>query len=297
MTRRFSRFPFALLSALAAMPAHAADEVRVLMVGHSLVNFDMPRMLSVLATDAGKSHQRAEQIIIGAPLSWNWEHSHEAQGIDARVALPTGDWDVLVLTEAIPLQNHLTWSDTLTYAGLFHGLALAGNPSTRTFIYETWHCTGSGTPAGCAYDDGDDVPWRQRIDEDVAKWQGIADHLDANFAGPRAARIPGGSALGLLHDRIAADAVPGMDDVFELFADDIHLTDAGNYFIALVMYATIYDESPVGLTHEIGNEWGTPYALPGAATAAAMQAIAWEAVAGMTVDAVFADGFEATPPD
>lgn len=283
-----------LLTPAASSSAGAIDDARVLMIGHSLVNFDMPWMLAALADDAGKTHQRGEQITIGGALKANWENSHLAQGLDARVALPTGDWDVLVMTEAIPLQNHLTWSDTYLNAGNFHQLALDGNPSTRTFIYETWHCINSGTPTGCPWDDGDHVPWRQRLDDDLPKWRGIADHLNADFAGPRVTLVPAGQALARLHDRIEGGAVPGMSHVFELFPDDIHLNHAGNYFVALVMYAAIYRESPVGLTHQIGNEWGTPYTLPSEATATAMQEIAWEVVSahlGLD-DALFSDGFE-----
>lgn len=284
-----------MLLIVAPSKAQVIDEANVMMIGHSLVNFDMPRMLEALADDAGKTHQRGEQIIIGSPLIYNWNHSHTAQGMDARVALPTGNWNVLVMTEAVPLQNHLDWSDTHVYAGNFHQLALSGNPTTRTFIYETWHCIHSGTPTGCDWDADDHIPWRQRLDDDLPKWQGIADHLNANFTGPQVELVPAGQALALLHDRIADGVVPGLSHVFDLFEDDIHLTHAGNYFVALVMYAKIYRESPEGLTHQISNQWGSPYTLPSATTAAAMQAIAWE-VAGVPAgpgDVIFADGFEA----
>ena len=275
------------------------DAASVLMVGHSLVNFDMPTMLAALAEDAGKQHQRGEQIINGAPLRWNWDHSHEAQGLDARVELPTGNWNVLVLTEAVPLLNHLIWSGTYEYAGNFHQLALGGNPGTRTFIYETWHCIDSGSPKGCPWDDESHIDWRTRLDRDLPRWQGIADHL--NVAYPDVASvelIPAGQALALLDDRLHAQAgvVPGIGHVFDLFADDIHLTDAGNYFVALVMFATIYRQSPEGLTHAISNEWGQPYDLPSAEAAAALQTIAWDVVRPRTLpDRVFADGFEALP--
>jgi hypothetical protein len=278
-----------------ASPAGTVDGANVLMIGHSLVNFDMPAMFKGLADDAGKAHQRAEQIIIGSPLKHNWENSHTAQGVDARVALPTSTWNVLVMTEAIPLQNHLTWSDTYVYAGNFHQLARNGNANTRTYIYETWHCIYSGTPTGCAWDDGDALAWRQRLDLDRTKWQGIADHLNLLGVGPTVELVPAGRALGLLHDRAAAGQVPGLSSVFNLFTDDIHLSNAGNYFVALVMYATIYRASPQGLTHQINDQWGNAYPnLPSATTAAAMQEIAWEAVSthfGWS-DRIFAHGFD-----
>ncbi len=295
-----ARVSVALLVMAGPAVAGEPDAASVFMVGHSLVNADMPTMLAALADDAGKQHHRGEQIINGAPLRWNWDHSHEAQGLDARVELPTGDWNVLVLTEAIPLLNHLTWSGTYEYAGNFHQLALGGNPGTRTFIYETWHCIDSGSPAGCAYDEESHIGWRERLDRDLPRWQGIADHL--NVAYPDTAPvelIPAGQALALLDDRLHAQAgvVPGIGHVFDLFADEIHLADAGNYFVALVMFATIYRQSPQGLTHLINDQWGQPYDLPSADAAAALQTIAWEVVQPRLslADPVFADGFESTP--
>lgn len=288
----------AMAFATDAATAGAPDATSVFMVGHSLVNTDMPTMLAALADDAGKQHQRGEQIINGAPLRWNWEHSHEAQGLDARVELPTGHWNVLVLTEAVPLLNHLTWSGTYEHAGNFHQLALDGNPDTRTFIYETWHCIDSGTPAGCPYDDESHIDWRQRLDVDLPRWQGIADHLNANHDGATVELVPAGQALALLDDRLHAQSgvVPGIGHVFDLFADDIHLGDTGNYFVALVMFATIYRQSPQGLTHLISNEWGQPYDLPSAEAAAALQTIAWDAVRPrlQVPDRVFANGFESS---
>ncbi len=294
-----------LLCAALAMPASALatagapDGADVFMVGHSLVNFDMPTMLAALAADAGKTHRRGEQIITGAPLRWNWQHSHEAQGLDARVELPTGDWNVLVLTEAIPLLNHLTWSGTYEYAGNFHQLALDGNAATRTFVYETWHCIDSGSPTGCPFDDESHIDWRQRLDVDLPRWQGIVDHLNANHDGAAVELIPAGQALALLDDRLHAQAgvVPGIGHVFDLFANEIHLSDAGNYFVALVMFAAIYRQSPQGLTHDISNVWGQPYDLPSVEAAAALQTIAWDAVRPHLgdFDRVFANGFEPLP--
>ena len=100
--------------------------------------------------------------------------------------------------------------------------------------------------------------------------------------------------MALLHDLIDDGQVPGLDHVFDLFSDDIHLTDAGNYFIALVMYATIYGVSPEGLTWEINDQWGSSYDLPPQSTAQALQSIAWQSVEtyfGASA-ALFTDRFE-----
>ena len=271
----------------------------VFLIGHSLVNHNMPRMLEALAQDASLSYTGGRQIINGANLQWHWNNSHTAEGMDARQALPTGDWDVLVMTEAVPLDNHLTWSDTEVFAGQFHDLAVSANPQARTFIYETWHCINSGLPDGCEWDDNDDIAWRERMDQDLPKWQGIADHLNAEFSGPQVRLIPAGQAMALIYDRALVGEVPGLSHAFDLFSDDIHLTDSGNYFIALVMFAAIFQQSPEGLTYQISNPWGTPYDLPAGATAHAFQALAWEAVQDFfgPIDSIFTSRFEQAGPD
>ncbi len=236
---------FGLLSAAFA-PATADQTSSVFLIGHSLVNHNMPTMLEALVQDAGLSYSGGRQIINGANLQWQWNNSHTA------------------------------------------------NAQARTYIYETWHCINSGLPAGCDWDDNDNIPWRERLDQDLSAWQGIADHLNVEFAGPEVSLIPAGQAMALLYDRALAGEVPGIGHAFDLFSDDIHLTDAGNYFVALVMFATIFQQSPEGLTAQISNEWDAPYDLPNAVTALALQALAWEAVQNYLglADAIFTSRFE-----
>ena len=256
------------------------SRARVFHVGHSLVNHDMPRMLEQVALEAGRDHAYAVQIINGANLQWQWNNSASAEGEDARAVLPQGNHDVLVITEAVPLDNHLTWSDTEEFAGRFHALAVDANPDVRVFLYETWHCILSGTSTGCDWDDGDDVPWRERLTQDAARWQGIADHVNANHEGPEMRIIPAGQAMAVLHDRIAEGGVYGLDDISQIFLDDIHLTAIGNYFVAMVHYASIYRRSPVGLPVQTTDRWETPYEAPLEPLAWSLQEIAWEVVSG-----------------
>lgn len=52
----------------------------VLFIGHSLVGPEMPVMLEDLVVSQGGTGRFRVQIINGAPLVWNWQHSAEAQG-------------------------------------------------------------------------------------------------------------------------------------------------------------------------------------------------------------------------
>ena len=56
-----------------------ADEV--LFIGHSLIGTEIPRMLADVVQSRGGEGKETYQVINGAPLVWNWEHSAEAEGL------------------------------------------------------------------------------------------------------------------------------------------------------------------------------------------------------------------------
>lgn len=250
------------------------------LIGHSLINFTMPQMLDAIADSKGHSAFEYDlQIINGSSLKYNWENSANAQGSDSHVELATGNYNNLILTEAVPLQNHLTWSDSYNMSRNFANLAFSSNPFIHTYIYETWHCINSGTPTGCPYDDNDHLVWRDRLDLDLPKWESIADSVNATFEGEDMLVIPGGQGLKALYDSIQSGYFTEVSSINDIFEDDIHMNDVGNYFIACIMYATLYEDSPIGATENISNEWNTPFNLPESNTMyTKLQLIAWSVV-------------------
>lgn len=244
-------------------PARAAASV--FFVGHSLVNFDMPAMLADLARSAGAEHHYGAQVGVGAPLWWNWTFPDMAGGEDAVVELPTGRYDVLVLTELVPVGEHVMHSETVEYAARFAALALDARPDTQVYVYETWY-------------DVTDPAWLTRIEDDRLIWEQVADELDARVGGPEVLLVPAGTAFARFVQRVEAGEVEGLSSRFDLFVDEIHLNDLGNYFVACVQLATIYRRSPVGLTAETQSRFGRPYDAPSAAVARAMQETAWQVV-------------------
>ena len=251
----------------------------VLMVGHSLFGNDGPDMLEqALSYGQGEGTVRA-QIINGAPLKYNWDNAAAAEGVNAREELPKGQTTHLILTEALPLANHVQWSDTNAMALAFAGLATDAVPDAQIFVQETWHSLNSGTGAAIEHDAGADIPWRARLDQDLPLWEGIVDAIKADSAqgAGRVALIPAGQAMGLLHDQIAAGAValPAID---ALFADDIHLNDLGHYFVAMVQYAVLTGQDPTGLPPAFNDRYGAPFEAPDADLARDLQRVAWQAV-------------------
>ncbi|KZX94662.1 hypothetical protein [Sulfitobacter sp. HI0023] len=254
--------------------------ISVLMVGHSLFGPTGPEMLQDALRAGQGQGEVAAQIINGAPLRYNWDNSDTAEGVDARAVLPEGEVTHLILTEALPLANHVKWSETDVYAQAFYGLAVSANPDAQVYLQETWHSLRSGTGEPVEHDDGAGTPWRARLDADLPVWESIAQSVSAGRRdGAAPVRIiPAGQGMALLHDRIAAGAVEGIDNIARLFDDDIHLSDLGHYFVAMVQYATLTGESPLGLPAEFTDRYGKAFDAPDADLARTLQGIAWEAV-------------------
>ncbi|MFV0493251.1 MAG: hypothetical protein ACK5M4_15675 [Pseudorhodobacter sp.] len=253
----------------------------ILFVGHSLVGPTLPNLVEAGLNARGMPVEVSAQIINGAPLSYNWENSHDAQGEDSRAVLGKGQTKILILTEGIPLANQVEWNDSVGHVAKFADLAWQARPDTEVFIYETWHSLKSGTGEEIEFDpDGSRIPWRDRITADLPVWESLAEQANANRPdeAPKVRLIPAGQAMGELADAIEAGEVPGISSLQDLFGDDIHPNSRGFYFLALVHIAVITGQSPEGLPTRLGRTWDSRAAVLTDEQAAALQRIAWRAV-------------------
>ncbi|MGL5008887.1 MAG: hypothetical protein ACRC6I_03335 [Paracoccaceae bacterium] len=268
------RLPPDELAARLAVPAPpVAGPVPVYHLGHSLVGRDMPAMLAQLA-----GHEYASQLGWGASLNQHWagdvpgfaEENASVAFRAAGEALDSGDYGAVVLTEMVELKDAIRYHDSAAALARWAGRARAANADVRLYLYETWHHTDD--PAG----------WEARIAEDgPALWQGVllAEAMAEDGVG-NIYVIPGGPALAAVAARIEAGEVPGMASRDDLFSDTIHLSDWGNYVIALAHYAVIYHRSPVGLPHDVMRADGTPIRPLSPEAALALQEVVWRAVSG-----------------
>lgn len=247
-------------------------------IGHSLVGHTMPDMLDHLATTQQINYSSKRQIINGAPLKYNWENPELGEIGNYETDLSTGNYNSLIITEAIPLDNHIMWSDTHIMANNFYNYFSNYVSNGTSFIYETWHCINSGTPVDCDFDNGDAVLWRKRLDIDLSKWEAIADAINNQNPGANTKLIPAGQAMALLYDEIALNNLTGITSISDFFSDDIHLNDMGNYYIACVMYTVLFNETPIGLTRDINDTSGVPYQTPNTDLANQLQQLALTSV-------------------
>lgn len=249
----------------------------VLFIGHSLVGPTLPTVLDATLREMHEPAMIEAQIIDGAPLAYNWDHSADAQGVDARQRLKEWPTDVLIMTEAQPLAAQLKYNDSPRYVAKFAGLALESNPHTRLYVYETWPSLNSG-PGNITKDDPDaGIPWRERLALDLPLWEGVVADASAKV-GHEIKLLPVGQAMGHLADEIKAGRVPGISDIKEMFSDDIHLSGKGLYFVAMVQAAAITGKSPEGVPAKVTRAWTSRDAVITQAQAEVLQRIAWESL-------------------
>lgn len=255
---------------------------KVLFVGHSLVGPTLPGMVeAALQRLDGPSVVQA-QVINGASLAFNWDHSAEAEGVDARARLAEGGVEALVLTEAQPVAG-LVVADSAAKVADWAALAAAQAPGVKVWLYETWPARDTAP-----------LPWDRQVAEDLRVWEAIA--AGASARGVPVGIIPAGQAMARLDRAMAAGQVPGLDGLDALFSDAIHLNGKGLYFVAMVQAAALTGKSPEGLPARLTRSWPSRDAALTDAQARALQRVAWEAVSGYRQPAAVVAEAEAVPP-
>ncbi len=238
--------PFPLADAASAgcdgTPGRTID---VLFVGNSQIDFwNMARMVSSLSESAPASCARlvgTKHTMGGANLRDLWESS----GLEAEIA--TGGHDVVVITESIDLADRRP-----EFPGLFDDYARRIVAATRAAgAVPIFYATGYVERA-------DRFGFREMADPQIA----LGAELDVEVA-------TGGLAWLRAWERMPA---------LDLYHSDRgHPGFVGSYLSALVIYATILDASPVGLTNSPTTDCTDGPCTPiSTELAAELQAVAWE---------------------
>lgn len=267
------------------MPPRKASPPTVMQVhsGHSLTDVYLtnpwPGRLT-LATEKIRGSRPHETIasssIPGAPLEWRWNNRNE-YGVDARHDI--GRYELLVTTESVPLAAQeeyfaggtLRWLDTWVDHAWKEG---NGGKGAEVMLYSTWtFWRHSGEVPG--YDTEANIPFRERLDIDGARWERMQDNANANRPEgmPLIYMIPGHRMIMRIYDDIEAGKAPhGLTSIGDIFADDIHLNDKGQYAITMLVYAVIYQRNP----RELPDRLAVPDDTLSAAQARYFKTIAWE---------------------
>lgn len=266
-----------LVTLIASLMIAPPVPLKVGLVGHSLLNHDLPQMLRTIAKSKGKSVVVYEQIINGSPLSFNWKNSHQAEkhpqnlygDLKAEIAKGKPPFDVVILTERVAIAECIKWEDTAGNVGRWRDHARKYYPKARVMMYSTW----VGIHQGDWWKDVPDLPtWRRRTEADGRLFAKVAKDAGIGLA-------PGHTAMGLLYDELEAGKLPWLGKTIRAaMADNIHLNKTGNYYIACVLYSSIFGESAAGATGVTKGIWGHDLTNLPAGEARQLQNLAWRAV-------------------
>ncbi|MEP0987429.1 T9SS type A sorting domain-containing protein [Ekhidna sp.] len=277
------------LFTLFAFPILVFSQHNTYYIGHSGFGWDLivGEMVNDLAADAGiDTYEYGFQFIGGTCLANQWfNHTEPQGGTDSHIELQTGDYDMLVLAEQIPIQEVILGSQfcnenvITSYQSVdnFYDMAIEANASTQVYLME-FHNEIDLT--------GND-PYQTWIDLNSTMrplWEQVADSVSEINIGSDIRIVPVSAAFQAMVDSVRAGVFPGITDWLELFDSNdapeatIHPTEMTYYLAACVHFATIFQESPEGLTNETFAAAGWQFDPPTVAQAAMMQAIAWQVV-------------------
>jgi hypothetical protein len=207
-------------------------------IGNSLTD-GMDQYTREIALSAGFTDDWADrQTIPGAPLWINYQ-SDGGFGTNHKIAFVK----FAPITDLV-MQTFISNSDSEDpeFSLKFYNDARVKSPDIRPWIYGQWDATGSDKP-------GSGSPfWEERNRALMRIYMAHAANFNAESRGKKAEVIPGGLALLNLKRAIETGKVPGQTNFYTaVFSDGLHLTESGRQFISLVIYAALYDRSPVGL--------------------------------------------------
>ncbi|MFX0543364.1 hypothetical protein ACEWPM_016865 [Roseovarius sp. S4756] len=211
-------------------------------------------------------------------MDWRWNHRNEYMP-DARHDI--ADYDLLVITERASLSNTVLWHDSENMALRWFTHAWtegSDGAGAETILYATWINNDSGPEFDNPYNDPEGhLTFRERLPLEMARWQAIADHVNANrpTGSPRMRVIPGPLIMAAVHDAIDTGQAPGLDRIEDLFSDTIHLNGQGAYLIALAHLDVIYGYDSRDLPSGLGR-----LEVPSPATAAWMKQLVHDVLRG-----------------
>jgi hypothetical protein len=151
-------------------------------------------------------------------------------------------YDILLITEQHGALGNLMWNDTVRALRSYHDRFMEINSRGQSFFFEPW----------LNVDQLDDPRrWIEFTRRESRVWGCVTStinaSLDAQGRSDRIINIPAGVAIAELLERaVSKPGVPGLtaDDVSQtvrrLFSDDVHLTEVGVYYTALVTHGAIF---------------------------------------------------------
>jgi hypothetical protein len=285
-----------ILLAAASMSAHAQSvapigSARIVFVGHSLINNEMPEMVKALAESKGLGIRRAVQVYNGAPIIYDWDHCRQSTFVgewppsdfacDAiEAGTDQGPYDALIIAQAnnpiISPTNPSSLGTTPDDFEKFLNLFLSRNPSGRAYYFAQWEALDS------QWLNGQD--WTSHIASEMDLHERMTDRIEQISRDTRGRNVSVSiipTSLAIRDLIIAAESgqFAGITSRSQLFQDNVHMNRFGNYFVACVVFASVYQQSPAGATGRTVDRWNGEMTNIPTDMALRLQNFAWNVVA------------------
>lgn len=161
-------------------------------------------------------------------------------------------YNTLVITERHDMVNALTDQDTVKYLRHYHDQFIRANASGQTYFYSPW----------LSHKDDKAREWIAYERAIYLGWDCVSVRINHSLStvgrADRIKMIPASLALADLVERALDGNVTGISGgttvqvLQRLFSDDVHLTELGSYYVAMVTLAAVYNRSPAGAAHPSG---------------------------------------------
>ena len=243
------------------------DHVRAFYSGHSLSE-GVPEAVEEIARSLGHRLDFEAQVLgysllrqrtkgeVSSAADWpGYRAGHNRKGAGLNTAeelrqphrLAPGDkYDVLVVTERHDLPDVARKERTAFYLTEMAKHLLTGNPDAAVLLYHSWLNLDPDAP----------WPWIDYERAILAMWECVASRANLDLPArdnvPRVRVLPGGAALAELAAALWDGKVPGVaanspgERVRLLFSDNVHMSEAGRYFMALLHFAVLFGRNPEG---------------------------------------------------
>jgi hypothetical protein len=212
------------LAACSPTPPEGAP-VSVLLIGNSYSSAnDLPSMLTELAAAGGRT------LSTELAAEGGWSLADHANSKTTTDAIEFGSWDFVVLQEQSVIPSLREYREEFMFpAARALGVAISST-GAETLLYMTW-----GRKSGMA--DIGFAAYTPMQDQITLAYRALGEALGVRV-------IPAG---------VAWQRVAGRETGVDLWqSDGSHPTVAGTYLVACVMYASIFEDSPVGISYRAG---------------------------------------------
>jgi GNAT superfamily N-acetyltransferase len=233
-------------------------------LGNSLTDTINP-WLKPIADSTGVEHTYARWTIPGAQVSWLWEHPGQGFGEPAGAGFIETFAAQYAPIDHISLQPFADPSLDKEGPAALNLLkpVLASSPDVQVWIYAQWpprdmpgqkdvfktssFATGANWALPPWKVERQPNNWEEAVENSRTYHEAFRAWVDERIPGKQVLVVPGGSALVKLKQAIDKGEIPGVTNFYdEHFSDDLHLSEKGQYMVALAFYSALYRQSPEG---------------------------------------------------